>query len=365
VLSSTLSREVKSPAGGNRRLTPLQIQAVNPLSGTTPAGDNENRDASFFQGAAWARVLTETYGYTPVYFQAVRDNRVEAVLPVMEVESRLTGRRGVSLPFTDHCEPVGASPAVLKSVFQEAVRHGRARRWKYLECRGGGSLFVGATPSLSFFSHQLRLLPDLDYLFSRFESSVRRAIRKAERAGLKVEFARDLPAVQTYYALHCQTRREHGLPPQPFRFFREIQRHILEAGLGCVVSARQRSRALASAIFFFQGDEAIYKFGASDPGQRELRANNLVMWEAIRWLAGRGVKNLDFGRTSLANAGLRRYKLGWGGEEHTLDYFKYDLRRDEFVLDHDAAFGWHNRLFQHLPVALARVAGEILYRHWA
>ena len=41
-----------------------------------------------------------------------------------------------------------------------------------------------------------------------------------------------MESVQTYYALHCRTRRRHGLPPQPFRFFSNMQRRMLQAGPG-------------------------------------------------------------------------------------------------------------------------------------
>ena len=61
--------------------------------------------ATFFHGAAWARVLHSTYGYQPVYFATVEQDRLRSLLPVMEVNSWLTGRRGISLPFTDDCLP--------------------------------------------------------------------------------------------------------------------------------------------------------------------------------------------------------------------------------------------------------------------
>lgn len=61
---------------------------------------------SFFHSAAWAKVLVETYGYAPNYFVAKGTNDLRALLPVMEVDSWLTGRRGIALPFTDDCEPL-------------------------------------------------------------------------------------------------------------------------------------------------------------------------------------------------------------------------------------------------------------------
>lgn len=323
---------------------------------------------SFFHSAEWARVLADTYGFTPVYFTAIRKDRLVSLLPVMEVNSWLTGRRGISLPFTDRCEPLGLSEESISDLFEAALRHGRRRGWRYLECRGnmaGAPSFRNASPALSFLGHRLSIFADTQFLFSKFDSSVRRAIRKAEKADLTVEIARTQDAVRDYYALHCLTRKHHGLPPQPLGFFLNIHKWILSQDMGMVISARHNRRTVASAVYFHAGTEAIYKYGASDPAFLELRGNNLVMWEAIKWCAANGIKTLDFGRSSFANEGLRRYKLGWGTEESQIHYFKYDLRSSGFVKDKDEAHGWHNRVFRALPVSLSRAIGAGLYRHVA
>ena len=110
---------------------------------------------------------------------------------------------------------------------------------------------------------------------------------------------------------------------------------------------------------------ALYKYGASDEAFQHLRGNNLVMWEAIRWLRRLGVTTLHFGRTSLGNEGLRRFKLGWGVREEMIEYVKFDYKRNQFVQEADAAAGWHNRFFRIMPSCLSRLTGAMLYRYWA
>ena len=122
---------------------------------------------------------------------------------------------------------------------------------------------------------------------------------------------------------------------------------------------------IAAAVHFYQGVQAIYKYGASDKSFQHLRGNNLVMWEAIKWHVRQGSTSLDMGRTSLVNDGVRRFKLGWGVEESIIEYLKYDLRRECFMSESDGSFGWHNRFFQLMPVSLSRMIGAVLYRHWA
>ena len=116
------------------------------------------------------------------------------------------------------------------------------------------------------------------------EASVRRAIRKAEKSGVTVAVSRELDAMKIFYSLQCKTRRKHGLPPQPFSFFRNICRHVLSKDLGMVVIASCQNRPIAASVYFQLGARAIYKFGASDESFQQLRGANLVMWEAIKQL---------------------------------------------------------------------------------
>jgi hypothetical protein len=107
----------------------------------------------------------------------------------------------------------------------------------------------------------------------------------------------------------------------------------------------------------------IREFGASDESVQELRGSNMVMWEGIRFLARSGVESLHFGRTSLGNDGLRRFKLTWGTKEETIGYLKFDTAREAWVAGRDAASGFHNAVFGRLPLALNRLAGAIIYPH--
>ena len=343
----------------------VNTTCIDPLS--DPAWDRlaaAHPEFTFFHSSAWAKVLHSTYGHEPVYQRFYRGDQLAAMLPMMEVRSALTGRRGVCLPFTDSCGPLYfGSNEPSQAIMDHLVRTSRDRSWKYFEVRGKGAHLPDANPSVSYYNHILGLRNNPDDLFDQFASPVRRAIRKAEQHGLVAEISTDLEALLEFYRLHVATRKRHGLPPQPISFFRNIHEHVLKARLGFVVLARHHSRAVAGAVFFHAGKKAIYKFGASDPSHLELRGNNLTMWQAIKTLAQRGFETLDFGRTSLANEGLRRFKLSWGVGEKVVEYSKFDTARQAWVTSRDKASGFHNAIFRALPVPLNRLAGTLLYPH--
>ena len=64
------------------------------------------QDYSFFHSSAWAKVLVDTYDFKPLYWQVTQNNNVVALLPCMEVKGLFSGRRCVSLPFSDYCGPL-------------------------------------------------------------------------------------------------------------------------------------------------------------------------------------------------------------------------------------------------------------------
>lgn len=366
---------------------PLTIGEVNPLA--SPDWDSVVATlpgATFFHGRAWAAVLHAAYGFAPRYLiarplgdvtprsrllptgipleDATTWSHFLGVLPLVEVRSWLTGRRGVSLPFTDACAPIATSEEISHRLFRAALERSRSSRWRYCEIRGGRET-IGAPASLTFYGHTIDLRPGLHELWARLPSAVCRAVRKAEANGVKVEFTTSPDAAQAFYGLLCRTRRRHGLPPPPRRFFDAVHRHAIDAGSGTIVLARYNNQPVAGAVYFNFGRTALYKFGASNERFLHLRPNNLVMARAIEHYAQLGFETLDLGRTSMTNDGLRQFKRHWNAQEHVIEYVRYDCHRNCFVTSRDSSTGWHSALFRHLPLGLSRLIGALAYRHVA
>jgi len=342
----------------------LQMWIINPIH--NPGWDLVialHRNAGCFHTSAWAKVLHHTYNHQPFYLQFSRGRRLAALVPLMEVRSPFTGRRGVCLPFSDMCEPLIFDPEVTQLVRDRVVLFARERRWKHLEIRGAKSFQPATTSAAKFYGHTLDLRHRVEELSDRFSSPVRRAIRKAQRNNVGARVVRNREGIEDFYRLHVQTRRRHGLPPQPASFFLNIYEHIIKPGLGFIVLAHRGSRPIAAAIFFRFGKNAVYKYGASDKRFQEFRANNLVMWQGIQLLVRSGVEKLHFGRTDCENDGLRRFKLSWDTQEETIDYFRVDPSGRQCPTPVRREGGLHKRIFGRLPLVFNRLAGSILYPH--
>src|SRR4051794_28840389 len=58
---------------------------------------------------AWTRVVAGAYGFPAFALVLLRDGNAVAGLPIVDVTTRLRGRRYSCLPFTDHCAPLGSA----------------------------------------------------------------------------------------------------------------------------------------------------------------------------------------------------------------------------------------------------------------
>lgn len=348
----------KSQAGG------ITIERIDPLAdGRWDEIVGTRADHTVFHHSAWARVLSETYGHQPFYLRISVHGAETALVPMMEVKSRLTGCRGVSLPFSDFAGPLWTDTDQAPLVYAALLELAAARKWKHLEIRDGLIPPAGAKPFQTYHSHHLDLRQGTASLLQNFDAPVRRAIRKSESSGIQVTLERSVKAMDEFYQLHGRTRRRHGLPPQPIEFFRTIARHLVERNLGIIVLAKLANVPVAGAVFLHSGGRAIYKFGASDTEHWPSRPNHGVMWAAICELVKTGCEELQFGRTSPADEGLARFKLSWGSISHSLSYFRHGCQADVWLSADRLPSESHPLIFGHLPLACNRLAGRLIYPH--
>ena len=167
-----------------------------------------------------------------------------------------------------------------------SITRARARRCEHSMCAHRSPGAQRASLRRSAVLHTIDLGADPDVLFRRFHrSQVRQNVRRGERdARVTVrrgESASDLPDV--FYDLHVQTRRRHGMPVQPRRFFEALWAHVLAPGDGrrwC--SPTSTAMPVAGAVFLDGNSTLTYKYSASDAAFWRFRPNHLLLWHALR-----------------------------------------------------------------------------------
>ena len=323
----------------------------------------EKFDSDIFHTAAWAKVLKDTYDFTPIYFALMEADFPKAIIPLFEARSLLTGIRGVSLPFTDFCNFLTESEKFIPILLENIFAYGRQKKWKYVEFRSLVFPFQ-APASEIFYTHDIDLSRSTEAIWASLKDTNRRNIRKAIKEGVKIKFETSLEALKEFYRLQVMTRKRHGLPPQPFKFFKAIYENIITKNLGVIVSAYFANKIVASAIYFNFNKNAVFKFGASDEKYHNLRPNNLIMWEAIIWHKEKGSYNLNLGRTEQKNDGLLNYKRLWGAKERLLKYYRFDFRPNAFVKKKSYTSSFPLLASSLCPDFLRKLIGILFYRYF-
>jgi CelD/BcsL family acetyltransferase involved in cellulose biosynthesis len=321
--------------------------------------------ASAFHQTGWLKSLVKTYGYRTIALTTTPPGeRLSDGLAFCEVRSWITGKRLVSLPFSDHAEPLlnqKGQPFELAEWMQTECRH---QNWKYIELRPVSGELQSNSPlieSQSFWLHTLDLTPPVEQLFRKLHKScIQRRVRHAEREQLSYVKSSTDELLDEFYELLLITRRRFRLLPQPRAWFRNL--------IAClspnaeVRLVRKDRRAIAAILTLRHRGTIMYKYGCSDEAFHRFGGMPFLFWRLIEESKAEGAEEIDFGRTDLNNEGLVRFKDGLGTIRRRLNYLRYpqNVRETNVVASKLHAI---RGLFSILPHALSSRLGRMAYRH--
>ncbi len=323
--------------------------------------------ATLFHSPQWLDALQRTYGYpasaltTSGYGEPLTNGLV-----FCRVQSWLTGRRLVSVPFSDHCSPLIDTEEELGCLLSRLKQGADQEKEKYLEIRsidGITGVPAGLARSATFCLHRLDLCPSLDEIFHAFHGNcIRRKIVRAKREGLTYEEGTSEELFQRFYHLALLTRRRHQIPPQPQSWFRNLITCFGE-NVKIRLASKEDQPAAGILTICYKGTMT-YKYGCSDSRFHSLGSMQVLMWKAIQEAKGNGLLEFDMGRTDWSNQGLLTFKDRWGGTRSNLLYLRHPApkpRRHAGGIPMRIA----RRVFAWAPDRLLSIAGNILYRHMA
>jgi Acetyltransferase (GNAT) domain len=337
-------------------LDPLRDERWRELTDAHPA-------SSVFHRPEWLSALQSSYGYEPVVYTSCEPSAdLTSGIVFCKVKSWLTGRRLVSLPFSDHCDPLVENSAELDDLLLRLRTSVDGGEWGYCEVRPvrfapGAATMLGR--SNRYFWHSIDLRPSLENIFKTLHSSVQRKIRRAEREGLAYEEGNSERLLRQFYDLVVITRRRQHLPPQPIQWFR-----ALIASLGANLKIRIASKngvPIASILTLNHKQTVTYKYGCSDARMHPLGGMALCFWTTIQQAKAAGYETLDLGRSDTSNPGLIAFKEHWGGVRSDLGYWRYPnrLQSHQSVVKQSIL----ERIVKVAPDRVLTTIGNLLYRH--
>jgi len=342
------------------------VWTINPLlDDRWPEFVNRHPYSSVFHTTGWLNALRITYGYEPVAFTTSSPSeKLTNALLFCVVRSWLTRGRLVSLPFTDHCEPLVENIEQLRALCTHLETLRRTQRWKYAEMRTSDVFFTAEEHLREcevYRWHRLDLRSSLDALYKGFHKNcIRRRIRHAECQGLNYEEGRSESLVRSFYDLIVLSRLRKHLPPQPLEWFQNLVTCMGQDV--CIRVAFRENRPVAGILTMSHLKKMYYKYGGSDARLNNLGATPMLFWQAIQAAKSAGMEELDLGRSELENQGLIRFKERWGAQSVRLTLWRGPT---------DVVSPSFERLKARLaktictcvPHKMLVLAGRLMYRH--
>lgn len=317
-------------------------------------------DGTLEHHSAWLNVLTETYRHKPfcVILESIQTGEIQGLFPCIAIESFLTGRRLVSLPFTDYCDPI--LPGVKGEELIDFILQ-RYPNIDYIELKLRNNHFSDFKKTQCYLTHILDLDVDLKELFNSFHNtSVRQRIKRAERNNLKFRISNCEKHLQKFYHLLTGVRRKHGLPPQPYAFYKNMWTFLRPRGFMHVPVIEHEGKIIAAAILVKFKKKFHLKYSASDYNYLKLCPNQMLIWESIKMAHKEGARYFDFGRTAHGHRSLVEFKDRWAAKRYPFTYSYYP--KDRAV---ECSDGLSRKVFtavnRYLPQFVLQFQGKLIY----
>lgn len=328
-----------------------------------------------YHTSAWIRIIAAAGGYTPLCLAVRSGSSIEGLLPLVRVASPLTGKRLVSLPFSDTCSVLandaGTASRLLEAAKELMAEHALA----FLEVRGAPAVISGGAQdpeSLGFarqnhFSNYVvPLTGDTGAIKKTFHrTSVRQTINKSLKLGVTVRIGEGDRDLDEFYRLYLLNRKRHGIPPQPRSLFSSILESMHDGARAVNYIAEHEGTGVAALIVLRYKNVAYAKYEGVDDAYREVLPVYALFWKTIEDAALAGDAVYDFGRTAIDNPGLNAFKSRWGTSEEALPYFFHPPSEGLSVIKSSTL---RYRLFtgtvKRLPLPVCRWLGEKIFWHF-
>ena len=326
---------------------------------------------TLFHLSKWRDVLSESFGYQPIYLCAKDAGRISGVLPLFLVKSLLFGRSLVSMPIGVYGGILAEDAKTATILLEKAKELAKEKRVRYLEIRGNPHSNLPGPPHGSgevshwskkdlYVTFLSAIAPTDDANLARIPRKQRRMVKQGEKNGLSAIF--DNNRLQEFYRIYAESVRNLGTPVYGFSYFKNLTETL---GEKCkVLVVEYKGKVVAGVLSFFYKDQVLPFYGGALKESLNLAPNDFMYWELMRYGAVHGFKIFDFGR-SKQGTGSFHFKRHWGFEPKPLPYWYYSCngRRIPDTSPLNPKLQWAIRLWRTLPLKATMAVGPHIVRH--
>ncbi|MEO8667552.1 MAG: GNAT family N-acetyltransferase [Bauldia sp.] len=346
----------------------MSIAIVDPVVDPGWAALVAERRAGLFHAPAWLGAVRDAYDL-PIRAAVLSDaaGRPSAGIAFARLEAPPAPRL-LAAPFCDACDPLFTDHAEWSELLSLLESDGIPVHLRCLDAEIPDEQRFTVVKRARW--HRIALADTSEARWNALDSSVRRAVAKARRAGLAIQPLEPGAGLVAFHRLHVALRKaKYRLLAQPLAFFEAIARRFQAAGKWHALGASKGDRLVAGTVYLRWGDVLYYKFNASSLTDLDERPNDLLLWEGMELASALGCSHLDLGPSDDDQPGLIRFKRQFGATERELRF----LRRDPPGWDERPGIATRQLLGDitdlltrpEVPDDIAMEAGRRLYRYFA
>ncbi|KAF5437719.1 hypothetical protein C5S35_02650, partial [Candidatus Methanophagaceae archaeon] len=187
---------------------------------------HNSQASTFYHQIGWKNVVEKTYKHKPIYLVAKEEGEIKGVLPLFLMRSWFFGKKLVSVPFAPYGDVCADNETAERALAEEAKRITKKRGVDYFELRYLHSQEpkLGLAANNNYVTFILKLNPDPEIVWKKFNNKVRNAIRKALNSNLELSYDNN---ITEFYRLYTKSMRDLGTPPYSYAFFKNLLLYYL------------------------------------------------------------------------------------------------------------------------------------------
>lgn len=326
------------------------------------------REATVYHTYAWLSFIVETFGYKNISFFLKSDGgEIQGCLPLFELKG-LFGRKLDSAPFRDR----GAILARNNTVVKELIKYGKQicqEKSADLIIKQGNLLAEETVKSLGLHLHsfwqttEVNLNQGVEDIWNHLKNNAVGPVKQARKMSVFIREGKSLEDMNCFYRIFLQTRKRLGIPSFPEKFFRNLWNFLNDKGFVKLFLAEKDGSPIAGIILLLFHGRIIDGYAASLPNSRNLRPNDLLIWEAIKYGAENDYEVFDFGADSPKQKGLLAFKRKWTGVHKSMNYYSYSPSGDSVVMEKDSSDSRYKcvrKVISKMPMPLFRGFSNII-----
>lgn len=190
-------------------------------------------------------------------------------------------------------------------------------------------------PLFTKYNFVLDLTKPEEELMKNMHPKTRYNIKVAQKHGVKVEERTDDVAFKIYLKLYFETTKRQGYHGHNKHYHKQVWETLKTHKMARILIATYKNEPLTAWMLLNFKDTLYYPYGGSSIAHREVMANNLVAWEAIKLGKKLALKKFDMWGALGPDAdpedpwfGFHKFKQGYGG------------KLTEYIGTYDIVFNW-------------------------